>query len=215
MATDVKDLVRIVREAPRALKIILGVLALDILVPALITFTLEDEVADGQLQIEQTQARVNTLHKKIADTRREIARLPELRERYQSAMAHGLLAPQNRLKLVQQSQDDAGRHRQNGLHYKLSAEDVKPIPNSKYAMVSTEVSFDQDALLDTDVLAFWEDLLGQVPAHYHVTAASLERGRPLDASALSEIRAGHAVSLVKAKLDFRWVTLQPPEKPAK
>lgn len=205
-----RQLLQTVRNAPRALKIIAMVAAIDAAVLIFAALSLEGDVDARIDRVAALHSQLNAQRQKIEATRKEIDRLPELRRSYDAAINSGVLADQDRLKLVSLAQDLANQHRLIDLHYRLSPEEVAQLTGSKYRLVSTEVALTDGAVVDGDVFQFWDEILDKSPAHYQVTKFTLQR---LDAdlnSAVASIRAGHPISLVKAELDFKWISLRQP-----
>lgn len=208
MAITVKQLTKQLKELPRAFRIVAAIVAVDIVVLGIAAFWLEVDVDDEAARVTQLQAELTAQRLKVGTTRKEIGRLPELRRLYDAAMSNGLLVEPDRLKLVDHVHGMGDRLHLTDVHYKLSPEEAMPNIKSKYQLVSTPVALANNALLDTDVFSFWQELLGGLQAHYQIAAASIERiGTDPDAAVVA-IAAGRPVSLVKAELTFRWMSLR-------
>jgi len=208
MALTVSQVIGQAKSAPRALKVFAAIAAIDLIVLLFAALLLEDQVGNQTAQVEQLKAQLTAARAKVETTRKQIDRLPELRQLYDAAISDGVLADQDRLKFVSRAQDLAKQYRLSDLHYKLDPEDSTPLNPSAFHLVTTPIILTGAGLLDTDVLAFWEDLLGKLQAHYQVTKATLARSDTGSQEALGLIRQGQPVSLVKAELEFRWVSLR-------
>lgn len=207
-----QQMLQTAKDAPRVLKVIAIVAAIDVVVLLFAALLLEDDVDARIDQITELRGQLNAQHQKIQSTRKEIDRLPELRRSYDAAINSGVLVDQDRLKLVSMAQDLANQRRLIDLHYRLAPEEVVPLTGSKYRVVNTEVVLTDGAVIDSDVFAFWSDILDKIPAHYQVTKFSVTRLEGNVASAIAGIHSGRPVSLVKAELDFKWISLRlPPE----
>jgi len=207
MALNPRELIQYAKAAPRSLRVIAAVAAVDIIVLLLAAFTLEGEVDDRVAKIDQLRSELTGLRAKLETTRKEIARLPELRQKYDAAMSDGVLADQDRQKFVGHSQELADQHRLADLHYKLEAQETAPGMVSGYSLVTTPVSLSLSGLLDSDVLEYWDEILGNLQSHYQITKATLDREEMEPTAALDAIRAGRPAPLVKSELSFRWVSL--------
>lgn len=210
-----QQLIEMAKGAPRALKIIAAVAALDIIILLFAAFSLEDDVDARIDHIAELRGQLSSQRKKIDSTRKEIDRLPELRRSYDAAINSGVLADQDRLKLVSLAQDLANQHRMIDLHYRLAPEEVAQLTGSKYRIVSTPVVLTNGAVLDSDVFSFWDEILDKSPAHYQVTKFLIERNAGDFKTTIAGMGPKHPVSLVKAELDFRWISLRPPPEMVK
>lgn len=207
---QVQQLLQTAKSAPRALKVIAAVAAVDIAILLFAAFLLEDDVDARIDRIAELRGQLSAQQQKISSTRKEIDRLPELRHSYDAAINSGVLADQDRLKLVELAQDLANQHRQFDLHYRLAPEIVEALAGSKFQLVSTEVTLTDGAALDGDVLAFWNEILKKSPAHYQITKFNISRLGQDTLPALTAIRSGRSGSMVKAELNFRWISLRQP-----
>ena len=215
MAVSVKRLVSQLRGLPRAFRIVAAVAVVDVVILIIGFLSLEVDVDDQATQITELKTQVAAQKQKVGTTRKEISRLPELRRLYDSAVADGLLAEPDRLKLVDRVHTMSDRYNLSDLHYKLTAEQVTPIAKSKFQLVATPVAFESVALLDTDVISFWQELLDGLQAHYQITKAVLER-RNVDTNTVLELfAAGKPAALVTSELDFEWLSLRKNPEPGK
>jgi hypothetical protein len=208
MAVTVKDLIRRARTVPRVVKLIAAVLAADLVVLLIASSLLDDEVAARAGRIEDLRGQLAAVRQKIATTREQINRLPELRRSYDAAVADGVLASQDRLKLVSQSQTLGTQNHLSDLHYKLEAEVAAKVPDTKYALVTTPVTFAGGGLLDTDVLAFWAEALDNLQSRYEVVSASIDREPLAMKDLLAGIKTGRPIAAVKSELVFHWISLR-------
>lgn len=207
---QIRQLIGFAKSAPRGLKILAIVAAIDVVVILLAALLLEGEVDDSAAELAALQGQLTAQEQTIEVTRKEIGRLPELRRLYDAAISSGVLADQDRLKLVSMAQELANQHRLLDLHYRLAPEQLTQLPGSQYRLVSTEVELTDGAILDADVFGFWDELLAKSPAHYQVTKFQLQRiGRDIKPT-VAGILSGHPMPLVKAELDFKWISLRPP-----
>jgi hypothetical protein len=210
MAIKPQDLIKYARTAPRVLKVIAIVAAVDLAILLLAALTLEDEVDDRVARAEQLKSELAGLRTKVETTRKEIARLPELRAKYDAAMADGVLSDQDRQKLVGHLQELVDRHRLSDLHYKLDAQQTTPGTATSYALVTTPVSLNLSGLLDSDVMEFWDEVFSGLQSHYQISKVTLERVDADSSTVLAAIRAGHPTALVRSELEFGWVSLRKP-----
>jgi len=208
MALNPRQLIEQAKAAPRALKIIAVVAAIDVVILLLAAFTLEDEVDARAAMVEQTKSDLVALRETVETTRREIGRLPELRQKYDAAMSDGVLADQDRQKMIGSAQEMGERHRLSDLHYKLDPQQSAPGATPALTLVTTPVSLTASALLDSDVLEFWDEILGNLQSHYQITKATFDRADADPPTMLANIRAGRPALLVKSELNFRWVSLR-------
>jgi hypothetical protein len=210
MATDVKVLLKQLQSAPRVLRIIAAVAAVDIVVILYAFLSLEDDVGERADQVSQLQSELTSTQGKTASTRKEIEQLPELRKLYDAALANGVLASQDRLKFINLAQELARNNHLSDFYFKLSPEQNAPLPGSKYQLSSTEVSLTSTGLLASDGFAFWEEILKRSQAHYLIVGATMERVADDVNAALPGIKAGTKTVLVKSELRFKWQSMHAP-----
>jgi hypothetical protein len=209
MEIDVKALIEKAKGLPRPLKIVGIILALEIIAVGAAELILSDELEDRQSRVNQLRADLSQVRKQNADARKQISQYPDMLVHYNQAIAGGVTANIDRLKLLNDVQDFAVHRFVGGLHYKLDTDSEKPDPKVKYHLESTSAAFDGGGLLDTEVLALWDDIFTDVPAHYRVTEAFIERRRDVDNSLLADIRAGRPAAMLGMRLSLRWSSLRP------
>jgi cell division protein FtsL len=209
MAVDLGALMAKLKSLPRPLKIVCAVILADLLALGGTYFIYDDLLSDQQAEVDQLRGQFAQARRQNTELHRQITQYPQLVELFEAARRKGMLDSLDRMKLVNDAQAYASDRRIGSLHYKLDPEDVKTEAGAKYRLTTTQATFEGGALLDGDAMAFWDDLLGNLPSHYKVTEASLERLRDVNPPLLAEIRAGHPVSLVGVKLSFRWSGLRP------
>jgi hypothetical protein len=193
---------------PLRLKLVAAVIALDLLLLAVAAFFEDQELHERQAAVGQLRGQVAQLRRQSADLRQQLARYPELLAHFKGASEKGLLQKRDAEKLVEAVTDFSAIHQVQNLHYRLEAEDIKPDPKARYLLGSTIVSLEGGSVLDGDALAFWDEVLGSLPAHYRVTEATIEKVREVSPQVLADLRAGRPVPLVHAKLSLRWSSLQ-------
>lgn len=214
MAAIPIDLDRLKR-MPLRLKVIAGVVALDLLILVLGYVVLNDLMAQRVAEVERLRASVTQVRRQNADLRRVADEYPGLRKRYDEVIAAGLSAPLDRLALVKFAQDWAAHHHLLDLHYRLAADTAKPATSPKFRVDTERVVFENGGLFDTDERAFLQDLLAQQPGHFRLAEIEISRTHDMDAAYLTGIRRGSFIPSLKAKIDLQWVGVQPktPEEP--
>jgi cell division protein FtsL len=208
MEIDLKKLMKRLWALPRVFRIMAAVVALDLVILGVSAFMLESEVDDQAEQVAQLKGKLTAQQQEVGITRKQIGRLPELHRLYDQAISNGLLAVPDRLKMVEHVHSLGERLQLSDVHYKLAIEQTTPIAKSKFLLVATPVTLGNSAILDTDVMTFWRELLGSLPAHYQIEKASIERDGTEPETAVEAIRAGRPTSMVKAEVTFRWMSLR-------
>jgi cell division protein FtsL len=208
MATDLKQVAKRLWGLPRAFRIIAAVALVDAAVLIFTAFWLEVDVDAQTEKIGQLKSQLATQQQKVGMTRTEIGRLPELRRLYDKAVASGLLAEPDRIKLVERIQAMIDGFRLSDLHYKLAGEQSPAGVKTKYILVGTPVTLDNTALLDLDVFTFWHQVLSGFSTHYQIESATLERTNTDPLSAAKAIEIGRTTPLVKAEIVFHWMVLR-------
>ncbi len=188
---------------PRPLKVVTAVILADLLLVGAILLAFSDMVDERLARVDQLRGELSRLRHENVELHRQIDHYPEMLARYNAAVAGGIFASLDRLKLVNEAQDYGGQHHLANLHYKLEAEKAAPAGTAKYRLDSTVVTFESGALLDTDAMAFWDAVFSHLPTHYQVAEASLERLHDINPRMLADIRSGRPVSAVAAKITFR------------
>lgn len=194
---------------PRPIKIVAAVLAVDILAVVLGFVTLDDEVTEREARVDQLRGQLRQLHKQVGDLDKLVTEYPSLRDQFAAAQAEGAFLPQDRLKLANEAQGLADAHHLPDLHYKMETIPEKPPAKGNFTLASSLVTFESSAYLDSDAMAFWDEILSALPSHYQVIEATLEQGADFSPALMSEIRNGHNPDLVKVNLSFRWQGFQP------
>ena len=197
------------KRMPLRLKVIAGAIVLDLAILALGYIVLNDLMAQRVADVDRLRASVSEVRRQNASLRQLVEQYPDLRQRYDSAMASGLAAPLDRLALVKFAQDWAARHHLLDLHYRLATESSKPATSAKYRIDTERVVFENGGLFDAEERAFLQDLLAQQPAHFRLAEIEIARLRDVDTAYLAGVRRGIFIPLLRAKIDLQWVGVQP------
>ncbi len=199
---------------PRRLKIVFAVILAELIV-IMGAYVLGDELDEREARVVQLRSQLTQARQQTADLRRQIDQYPELRRRYDAAIEKGIAGNLDAVKLITDAQDSAARHYLANLRYKVEPLVQKGTAAEKYRIGATLVNFESGAVLDTDAMAFWDEILRSLPSHYHIVEASLERTGEIDANLLNNLRAGRPVSAVRVKMSFQWLSLHStmPEAP--
>ena len=205
---DVKTAIAGFKTLPTALKVLLGIVALDLVLLGSVYMALSDTLDDRVSQVAQLKNQQVELRRQISAARTEASQIPQLRQHYDAALAEGLLSLKDRGKLSDTAKDLATRYHLTSFSGRFEPETFDPVKGADLTTGSTRVEFLADAMVDTDLVQFWGDLLGQLPAHYRIQQATLEReGDKIDRIELNGIRSGRLTKTVEAKLIFNWVGL--------
>jgi len=198
-----------VKDLPRRLKVVLGVLVVELVILLTGYLILDDVMADRVAQVDQLRANLNQLRRKNVQLRQDLERYPALRQRYDEAMERGIANPLDRAGVVNAARDWSDQHRLGDLRYRLMPDPAKPAASARYLVETDHVQFESTALLDTDALAFWGTILTQQPYHYRIAGFELERVHDVDGVVLDTLRRGGVAPLVKSKIDLIWTGIQP------
>ncbi|HIJ38900.1 MAG TPA: hypothetical protein HPP80_08400 [Rhodospirillaceae bacterium] len=198
-----------IKALPRPLKIVAAVILFDFLLVGFSWLLLSDLLDERSSEIQQTRSQAALLRKQNSDLRKQIDQYPVFLARYNDALGKGIMTEIDRLKVVSEAQDLAVRHHLVDLHFKVEGELQKIETNSHFQLDNTIITFDSGALLDQQVLAFWDEVLGRLPTHYQVQELTLERRRDPDGNAQADIRAGRPVSTLGMKISFKTQALRP------
>jgi len=211
IAIDIDKLKRM----PLRLKVMAGFIALDLLVLVLGYVVLNDVMAQRVAEVDRLRAGVSEVRRQNADLRRQVDEYPELRQRYDGAIAAGIAAPLDRLALVKFAQDWAAHHHLSDFHYRLAADSAKPAASPRYRVDTERIVFENGGLLDSDERTFLQDLLARQPGHFRLAEIEISRIHDIDSAYLTNIRHGNFTPALKAKIDLQWVGVQPksPEEP--
>lgn len=197
------------RALPFRLKVVAGVIVIDAVFLLSGYLALDSLMADRVALIDQRKASLTQLRRQEADLHKQVDEYPAMHQRYLAALAQGVAVPLDRLALVQATQSAATQYHLSDFHYKLSADATKTENGPHYRTEVDRVVLDNGGLLDTDVEAFWSDVLARTQGHYRVAELSLERTGELDSNVIGNIRRGVSVSTFKAHFDLQWTGLQP------
>ena len=192
---------------PLPLRIVGAVILGDLLVLIICWLLFDDMLSERVAVVDNLRAQAAQVRRQSSDYRKQIDQYPQLLAQYNEAIAKGVLVDVDRLKLVNEAQDSATHNHLADLHFKVESEKLNRDAGPHYRLDSTMVTFDSGALLDTQAMAFWDEVLNHLPAHYQGVEARLERKREVDPSVIAEIRAGKPVSLVNMKIAFRLQSL--------
>jgi hypothetical protein len=202
------DLARL-KALPKRIKMVGLVLAVELTVLLSGYLLLDDMMADRVSHVSQLRGSLLQLRHRNEQLRSDLNRYPELRRRYDEALAAGLGNPLDRPGLIAFAKDSSDRHRLSDLRYRLAGDGAKPVSSPKYVVENDEVEFEFGALLDDDVRAFWTDLAAQQPGHFRLVSFELTRQHDPDDSVLTALRRGSFPALLQGKLTLRWTGVQP------
>ena len=194
---------------PLRLKVIAGVIALDLVILGLNYVFLSDLMVQRAAEVERLRASVSEVRKQNVSLRQLVDEYPNLRQRYDSAIAAGLSVPLDRLALVKFAQDWAAHHHLLDLHYRLADDTANAAASPKLRVDTQRVVFENGGLFDTDERAFLQDLLAQQPGHFRLAEIEISRIHDIDAALLAGARRGSFLPVLKAKIDLQWVGVQP------
>lgn len=192
---------------PRRLKIVFLVILAELIVICAAYF-LSDALDEQEAHVAELRSQLAQARRQGAELRRQIDQYPEMRANYDAAMEKGITGNLDAVKLITDAQDMAAHLYLANLRYKVEAQAPTGAATGKYRVGSTLISFESGALLDTDAMTFWDNVLTSLPSHYHVVEASLERAGDIDSNTLSDIRAGRPTSVVRVKMSLQWLSLR-------
>lgn len=193
---------------PLPLKIVGGVILGDLLVVIICWLLFDDMLSERVSSVDNLHRQVAQLRRQSADFRKQIDMYPQLLAQYKDALAKGILVDVDRLKLVNEAQDSGTHSHLADLHFKVESEKLNRDTGPHFRLDSTMVTFESGALLDTQVMSFWDEVLNRLPAHYQIVEARLDRKKEVDPAAVADIRAGKPVSLISMKIAFRIESLR-------
>ncbi len=191
---------------PRRLKIVAIVILADLVIIGA-SALLSDDLDERAAMAEQLRTQLGQLRQQSRDLRHQIDEYPDWRRRYDAAVDKGILHNLDQVKVVNEAQDLAGEHHLVDLRYRLEPQDHREATTGHFHSSSTLVTFEGGGLLDTDAMAFWDEILVGLPSHYHVVEASLERVGEVDSKLLADVDAGRPSRLIRLKMSFQWRAL--------
>lgn len=194
---------------PRRIKLVGLALVVELAVLLSGYLLLDDMMADRVTQVTQLRSSLQQLRRKNEQLRGELNNYPQLRQRHDEALASGLANPLDRPHLIEFAKDLSDRRRLSDLRYRLATDMSKPISSPKYVIENDQVEFEFGGLLDGDVRAFCQDIVGSQPGHFRIAAFELERKHDPDAVVLSALRRGSFPALLQGKIELRWTGVQP------
>jgi len=197
------------KELPLRLKIVLGVLAIELVILLAGYLILDDAMASRVAEVDRLRAGLSQLRRKNAQLLQDLDHYPALKRRYDEAMARGLGNPLDRAGVVSAARDWSDRHRLTDLRFRLMPDPAKAAGSPHYVVENDQVEFEDGGVFDSDVLDFWNALLAQQPGHYRIAGFSLERSHEVDEPTLNSLRHGTLTPLLKSKIDLVWTGIQP------
>jgi len=197
------------RALPRRLKVVFGVLAVELIILLSGYLLLDDLMADRVAEVDRLRANLTQLRHKNTQQRQDLDRYPLLRKHYDEAIAAGLGSPLDRAGVVNAARDWSDNHRLVDLRYRLVPDTAKPAGSPRYVIENDLVEFECGALVDTDILSFWSNVLAQQAGHYRIASFAMERQRALDESVLTAVRHGSVVALLQSKIGLVWTGAEP------
>lgn len=170
--------------------------------------------ATAETEFTTVQGQIAVLEKQIATSGTAEKRFVEIQkkrnnvdfEAKKEAMTAWLSEARTRYRLssdlkVSYAQEEPTREKELlALDYTITSR-----PESKLSSV--------EAISDVHIYSFLSDLLVQNPGIIRIDRFELTRQSDLNATAMSELARGRALTLVNAEIDFNWISLVP--KPAK
>jgi hypothetical protein len=130
---------------------------------------------------------------------------------FDTLLAEGLLADQDRLEAARLLEQVGHQHRLNGIRYSFSPQREGPLGPGRLAqmtLLSAEVTIEMTAVLDLDLLAFARSVQAHLPGDVRVIAFSLERHHDAEPDLLARLRAAQRVDLVAGRLQLEWRALR-------
>ena len=203
------------RAFPLRLKVVGGIIALDLGVLLLGYMVLDDVMAERAALVERTRVQLADAKRQSMDLKKQVDSYPQLRRQYDEAIEAGLTTSLDRQDFVQFAQGEAGRHYLSDLRFRLSDEPGDHEHSARYRVDIDRIIFENGGLLDTEAISFWAAVLAQAKGHYRLAEASIERVQDIDPAVLSAIRHGNPVTVLRAKIDMQWIGVRPLNQEAK
>ncbi len=207
------------KDAPPLLVVALAVLALNALIYLFAIMPLEEAVAEADAGLQRTQNEIRSARQQISATRRDINDAKSITSRYHEVEALGFLSPQDRLARIKDMDELRLRHNIGGLQFKFGEEKVVPLASSgpravtfQAETVTASLEVSAEALLDRDIMAFWNDFLASIPGAYAVQSSSLKRTAGFSPELVEDLRASKPTRLVDGHLVLEILTLRQAEQ---
>jgi hypothetical protein len=213
MDIDFKVILESIKSWPRGLRIVAAILVLDVFVVLYVVAFFADNVAEQDAQLQTARASVQDLRRKLTVVRADVAALDQLRQSYERFTATTAVSRLDRVALVRNIDGLRVRHRLSGLHFRFSPEAVTALPDSTYQLVEMPVELAGESMLDSDLVAFWQEAIVAVSPEYSLSSLTLERMQQPTPAMLQLIRDGQPQILVSGKVQFRALSLRRPGGP--
>lgn len=167
-------------------------------VAAVLQFAQQTHVAHQRAGVRQAETRAKL--SRVHDDEREIrAKI----DRYGELIAHGRIAPEQRLEWVEALRQIKETRRLSGLDYEIAPqrplEERNPVSGG-YAFLASPMKLEMSLLHENDLLGLLADLSAQVQALVSVKSCKLER--------IGGARAEPGAAQLKAQCEIDWITLQ-------
>lgn len=146
--------------------------------------------------------------------RRELEAGRKLRSRYDEVTATGFSAAQDRLEVLRRLETIRVGYALDEANFSFAAERGVALRDAKAdrPLVATAITLSTAALLDRDILAFWTDVLRQLPGKAVVSKLMVQLPNRVDSTLLSRLREPHRDPVVVGSIEMQWLTLGTPKK---
>ncbi len=200
---------------PLRLKVVTAVIAFDLIVLLLGYLVLDDLMSERAAAVDQVRAELTEAKRQNGELHRQVDTYPQLRHKYDEVLTAGLTADFDRVGYTQFAQSKATEDHLSELRFRVGDDPGDHPHSTKYRVSVDRASFESGGLLDTEVMSFWGDLLGQVQGHYRIVEASLERTGEVNPPLLIGIRQGAIMSDLKARIELQRIGIQPYKQESK
>lgn len=169
----------------------------------------EQEALVGQLAKARQQ--VPAANSRTQQVRHDVDEAAKLSPRYQAIMASGFVGTQDRLAVLKRIEELGGGLPWRDSSYRIAPEKTSQVQigGQPRTMIASEIELRNGALLDRDILAFWAQVLEDLPGRAATLKATLTRTGDVNAAMLARLRKGEPATLVNGSINIEWLTLQP------
>jgi hypothetical protein len=173
--------------------------------------------SDTEMQILTLDSQIGEFQGKISGIKQELANFKTNLPRYEALKASGFFSEQDRFRMAREL--DVLRGRSGIASFAYTIEDIKKIENLDAAVAQVDLADSRivitgfNALVDSTIYAFVQNMQRSFPAHLRLHSFSLRRVMDVNESALETIALGKPTQLISSEAVFDWLTIVPLQQP--
>lgn len=175
----------------------------------------EPSLEEAQQKLTAVKTDISNLQSKIQNTKQELAEYQANLPKYQALETSGFMSNQDRFQISRDLDTVRTNAQLASFNFRIDNLQEVDIPEAKNAsmkVINSRINIENlSPLLDINFFDFLDKMVTDFPSHVRLDNFSIERGDPLNGSALQKIAFDQPIKLVKGRAVFDWITYVPIE----